>query len=186
MVNRRALYVCSERLEDHLRPQLGVEGLSCTNSRSAVVTTNGAVQDEGAPLAGTTWWCEVVAVEQVEHLCTKLNVYSLCDVSVLEDRQIHIGESRPVEAVAPQRAKGARGRIGEGCGIEPADVRFLAQESLAGIAHKNCPIVSFIRSTDVARGSDVEWLSAMEGDEAVENPAIRECAWTVANARERI
>lgn len=104
------------KLEDNLGGKLCVEGFAGAYARGSVVVADSVVERKVATdvYIAAAGRCEVIAVEEVEHLNTELNVDALFDLRVLEDGEIDVRVSRAVISVASSRTEGAWGGINEG------------------------------------------------------------------------
>ena len=103
-------------LEEYLGGKLRVEGFAGAYAGGSVVVADGVGEREVAAdvYKATAWGCEVIAVEEVEHLHTELDGDALFDLRVFEDGEINVRVARAVVSVAASRTEITRGGINEG------------------------------------------------------------------------
>jgi hypothetical protein len=107
------------KLEKHFEGELRIEGFASAYAGGSVVVADGVVESEVAAdgdiaAAGR---CEVISVEEVEHLCAELNGDTFFDLRVFEDREIDVRVARTVVSIASRCTKGALSRIDKGSWI---------------------------------------------------------------------
>ena len=120
MFDRVGLFSWGElRLEEYLECELRVEWFAGAYAGGSVEVADGVVEGEVATdgYVAAAGGGEVIAVEEVEHLSTELKSDALFDPRVLEDREIDVGVSRAIVAVATSGAEGAWIGIDEGIWI---------------------------------------------------------------------
>ena len=157
------------RLEDYFEAELSVEGFASAYARGSVIVADGVGEGEVAAnvYKAASGRCEIIAVEEVEHLGAELNVNPLFDLRVFEDGEIDVRVARAVVSVAASRTKGTWGGINEGRGVKPIGIGLLSLETPSDRADLHSAVIIFVGSADVAGGMNSEWLAAVEAKQRV-------------------
>src|SRR5271169_382130 len=160
------------RLEDDLSGNLQVEGLARTKAWGAVEVADG-VADVAVRTDGTGSSGEVLAVEEVKHLGSQLQLHALRDGDVLDDREVHVGEAWAVEGVPGNVAErtggswarstcgGCSRRHAERVWIDPGHSPVGRAEGMSNTLER---ILNKVQSWALRSSIEVERLSAMERD----------------------
>src|SRR5882724_370736 len=146
-------------LENNLGSELNV----------AVVGGCGSDIAKGAGVPSGARISKVWVIENIEHLGPELELKTLLDGEVFEDREIGIHQAWPVENV-PARAAESPGRgKGKCCRVDA--VRYVARTAIfCGDSNNIGTLISAADMRLVQTNQDVEWLARLRGKDRVGLP----------------
>src|SRR5208282_6044737 len=176
----RSLKTRSVRLEDNLAHELHVEGLARPDARRAVEVTD-SVGNQTAARDRSRSGGKVDAVEHVVHLRAQLHPNPFGYGDVLDDREVHVGETGPNQLVTTditQETRGSRAARSPRdavCGrVIPLNTRLVE-----GTINPRQRIPDLIQT----RSYFTEGLSAVERPQAAELPPVSQDLRTMRGTR---